>query len=165
MKLFASLKRTVPSHSTLCGKLHNRTRGEERFLMSDNLKPPGHPSDVRQVAANTLTFGLSLAEKIAQCAPIPGLKGAIAALNLILNSFDNAAQNLEDLDDVISSIDKMNDILSMFEDTSSTGRALTDDLGEQLFLLSGKLAEAKQEMERVKKHSKLRRIVEAPKDA
>jgi hypothetical protein len=49
----------------------------------------------------------------------------------------NAAQNLQDFGDIIASIDKMADILSMFEDTSSIGRALTEDLGEQLFLLSG----------------------------
>ena len=49
-------------------------------------KPPrGRPSDMRQVAASTLIFGLSLAEKIAECAPVPGLKGAIASLNLVLN--------------------------------------------------------------------------------
>jgi hypothetical protein len=49
----------------------------------------------------------------------------------------NAAQNLQDFGDIIASIDKMADILSMFEDTSSIGRVLTEDLGEQLFLLSG----------------------------
>jgi hypothetical protein len=48
-----------------------------------------------------------------------------------------AAQNLHDFDDIIASIDGMNHILSMFEDKSSIGRVLTDDLGEQLFMLSG----------------------------
>jgi len=46
-------------------------------------------------------------------------------------------QNLQDFDDVISAIDRLNDILSMFEDMSSVGRVLSEDLGEQLFMLSG----------------------------
>jgi hypothetical protein len=86
-KLF---RQTVSSQSTLRScEPQNQAVGERD--KSKHEKPaPGRPSasDVRQVAANTLTFGLSLAEKIAECAPVPGLKGAIGALNLILNRFD-----------------------------------------------------------------------------
>jgi hypothetical protein len=92
MKLFTSFYRTTSSQSTLHCELHNQTESEKKNLMRDKPKPekpaPGRPSDVRQVAANTLIFGLSLAEKIAECAPVPGLKGAISTLNLILNRSD-----------------------------------------------------------------------------
>jgi hypothetical protein len=92
--LFTYSKRTILSQSKLGCELHNQTDGEGRRLTRDKPKPEkpalGHPSasDVREVAANTLTFGLSLAEKIAECAPVPGLKGAIGALNLTLSRFE-----------------------------------------------------------------------------
>jgi hypothetical protein len=44
---------------------------------------------------------------------------------------------MHDFENMVSSIDGMNRILSMFEDKSSIGRVLTDNLGEQLFILSG----------------------------
>jgi hypothetical protein len=44
---------------------------------------------------------------------------------------------MHDFENIVSSIDGMNHVLSMFEDKSSIGRVLTDNLGEQLFILSG----------------------------
>jgi hypothetical protein len=113
------------------------------------------PSDIGQVVSNTLVFALALVEKISECAPVPGLKGAVGGLRLFLDRFDvskvsrlfrqsrlrsllqDVEQNLHGYDDLVISIDNLNSILFMFEDTSSLGRGLTDDLGEQLFMLSG----------------------------
>ncbi|KAG5638844.1 hypothetical protein DXG03_003972, partial [Asterophora parasitica] len=95
-----------------------------------------HPP-VHELVTNTFVFALSLVEKISECAPVPGLKGAVGALTLTIQRFEDSGQNLKDFDELVSSIDKLNNILSMFEAMSATGRDLTDDLGEQLFNLSG----------------------------
>ena len=57
-----------------------------------DITPPGsrdsqHPG-FKQVAYNTLKFSLTLVETIAGCFPVPGVKGAIGSLNLIIDRFD-----------------------------------------------------------------------------
>lgn len=60
--------------------------------MRDKPKPakqaPDRLSDVTQVAANTLIFGLSLIERVSECAPVPGLRAAVGGVNLILERFN-----------------------------------------------------------------------------
>lgn len=81
----------------------------------------------------------------------------------------------------MTSIDTLTSILSMFEDTSSTGRGLTDELGEQIFMLVGCVSVFSQKLlanciirelriikghfNTLKKRSRLRRMVETPRDA
>ncbi|KAG5636925.1 hypothetical protein H0H81_006358 [Sphagnurus paluster] len=121
---------------------------------------------VRQVASNTFVFVLSLVEKISECAPVPGLATAVGSFNFALQQYKNSEGNLEDLNELVTDINDLNNILSMFEDTSATGgRSLTDDLGEQLFVLSGELTVIRENIKCIQGHSKLRRIIEAPQDA
>ncbi|KAG6829936.1 hypothetical protein H0H87_009696 [Tephrocybe sp. NHM501043] len=120
---------------------------------------------VKQVVSNTFVFALSLVEKLAECAPVPGLKGAVGAFHVVMQRFEDSEQNLGDFDDLVTAIDSFNDILSKFEDTSVTGRGLTDDLGEQLFMLSGELKVIKDQVNVIKGHNRLRRMIEASHDA
>jgi hypothetical protein len=90
--LFTSSQRIGSSHPTLYYEPNGQAKGEKISMMRDKCKPekpaPGRPSDVRQLAASTLGFGLSLVEQIADCVPVPGLRSAIGGLNLILDRFD-----------------------------------------------------------------------------
>lgn len=57
-----------------------------------DIKPPGsrdsrHP-EFKPIAYNTLKFSLTLVEAIAGCFPVPGVKGAIGSLNLVIDRFD-----------------------------------------------------------------------------
>ncbi|KAG6864066.1 hypothetical protein C0991_000427 [Blastosporella zonata] len=135
----------------------------------DSAAPPTHQrhSDVsvKQVVRKTFVFALSLVEKLSQYAPVPGLSGAVGAFNVVMQSFENSEKNMSDFEDLISAIDAFNDILSKFEDTSVTGRGLTDDLGEQLFMLSGQLTAIKDQLTVIKGHNRLRRMIEATYDA
>ncbi|GLB36785.1 hypothetical protein LshimejAT787_0310720 [Lyophyllum shimeji] len=123
------------------------------------------PNSVHQVVMNTFVFALSLIEKVSECAPVPGLKGAVGAFHILMQRFEDSEDNMHDFKDFVSGIDSLNHILSMFEDTSTTGRGLTDDLGEQLYVLSRELTVLKGQIKAIKKHSRLRRMIEARHDA
>lgn len=63
--------------------------GEKLFPQARRINEKiSKPSDIGQVVSNTLVFALALVEKISECAPVPGLKGAVGGLRLFLDRFD-----------------------------------------------------------------------------
>ncbi|KAF8060790.1 hypothetical protein FPV67DRAFT_307115 [Lyophyllum atratum] len=161
MRSFLSFVRRRPRPPSYAA-IEEKTAGCE---LPPREKPHRPQASVHQVVTNTFIFALSLVEKIAECAPVPGLKGAIGAFHIMMQRLEDSDENMHDFGDLVSSIDTLNAILSMFEDTSATGRGLTDDLGEQLFMLSEELTALKGRIKTIKKHSRLRRMIEARHDS
>ncbi|KAF5376955.1 hypothetical protein D9615_007256 [Tricholomella constricta] len=82
-----------------------------------------------------------------------------------MQKFEDSQQNSQDLDELVSSVDKLNDILSLFEATSATGRVLTGELGDRLYQLSGELEAIKRHIQVIQKHCRFRRMIQGPRDA
>ncbi|KAG6847220.1 hypothetical protein H0H93_009442, partial [Arthromyces matolae] len=120
---------------------------------------------MQETVLNTFVFALALLEKLTECAPVPGLKGAVGIFHVVMQRFEGAEQNMDDMEELVKAVDAFNNILSKFEDSSGTGRGLSDDLGEQLFMLSRELTAIKSQALVISRHSRFRRMIESQHDA
>ncbi|KAG6805812.1 hypothetical protein H0H93_004071, partial [Arthromyces matolae] len=79
---------------------------------------------MQETVLNTFVFALALLEKLTECAPVPGLKGAVGIFHVVMQRFEGAEQNMDDMEELVRAVDAFNNILSKFEDSSGTGRGL-----------------------------------------